>query len=429
MSQRNRSVIIIVAFILLIALTFHAAHARLQTQIAEIESEVSDIRGLERLGETTLTFRARDHIRAERGAPDEEASSPDEEAPSPDDGLERFIAFFRALELAPPELDLEAAFREYYSANVIGYYQFEGEEITILRQPGRQFAPLTFFERLIYAHEYMHVLQDQHYDLKQIWERVGKSENFDLNLATNALIEGDAEAVEWEVLDRLLTRMSDRELDYIIRQAEQGMTVMGASMPMPQAIEAAFRFPYEQGIEFVRSLVESAGWERVHQAFTSDRPQSSEQIYHPERYLAGDAPISISLPDFSEIIGDGHRQVYDSAVGEFYLRQHLMTNLRRTHAEAAASGWGGDRLRIYKNSAADELLWVWHLAWDGVKDASEFAGAYRRFLDLRYERVESRQGCWRLETTRCFARINETETRISMARNPETALALLDSDY
>lgn len=421
MSQRKRSITIISAFVFLILLTFHAAHARLQTQIAEIESEVSDIRGLERLGETTLTFRARDQIRAERGAPDEDASSPD-------DGMERFIAFFRALELAPPEVDLEAAFREYYSANVVGYYEFEGEEITILRQPGRQYAPLTFFERLIYTHEYLHVLQDQHYDLKQIWERVGESENFDLNLATNALIEGDAEAVEWEVLDRLLTRMSDRELDYLIRQAEQGMTAPGASMPMPQAIEAAFSFPYEQGIEFVRSLVESAGWERVHQAFTSDPPQSTEQIYHPERYLAGDAPISISLPDFSEIIGRGHRQLYNNAVGEFYLRQHLMTNLRPTRATAAASGWGGDRLRIYKDNADDELLWVWHLLWDGAGDAAEFAGAYRQFLDLRYERVESQQGCWSLETTHCFAQINEIETRISMATDRETARQLLGMD-
>lgn len=422
MSKRKRSITTIAAFILVILLTLYAAQTRLRAQIAEIENEVSDIRGLKRLGETTLGFRSHDQIKAESGASDEEA-------PSPDDGMERFIAFFRALELAPPELDLEAAFREYYSANVVGYYEFEGEEITILREPGRQFAPLTFFERLIYAHEFAHVLQDQHYNLSQIWESVGESENFDLNLATNALIEGDAEAVEWEALDRWLTRMSDRELDYIIRQAEQVMTVPGASMPMPQAIKAAFSFPYEQGIEFVRSLVESAGWERVHQAFTSDRPQSTEQIYHPERYLAGDAPISISLPDFSEIIGDGLRQVYDSAVGEFYLRQHLMTNLRRTRATAAASGWGGDRLRIYKDNADDELLWVWHLVWDGAGDASEFAGSYRAFLNQRYEQVESRQGCWSLETTHCFAQINETETRISMARDPATALALLESDY
>ncbi len=417
MSQRKRSTTIIAAFVLLILLTFHAAHAIVQRQIAEIESEVSDIRGLERLGETTLTFRTRDQIKAESDA------SAEEEAPS--DDTERLFAFYRALDLVPPELDLAGAFREYYSANVAGYFEYEAEEITILREPGTQYAPLTFFERLIYAHEYMHVLQDQHYDLTQLWERVLASENYDLGLATNALIEGDADAVEWEVFDRMLTRMSDREFDYLWRQPAHTMTVPSASKHVPAVIEAEFTFPYEQGEAFVDSLVESAGWERVHQAFTSDPPQSTEHIYHPERYLAGDEPTDVSLPDFSEIIDDDHRQVYDSAVGEFYLRQHLMTNLRRTRAAAAASGWGGDRLRIYMDSAADELLWVWRLVWDGAGDASEFAGAYRRFLALRYGPVESHQGCWSLETTHCFARINEIETRISMAPDREMALALL----
>jgi hypothetical protein len=409
---------IIAAFIVLLLLTIHAAQARLQTQIAEIESEVSDIRGLERLGETTLTFRARAHIQAERPAPDEEASAPD-------DDLQRYIAFVHALELAPPELDLQAAFRDYHSVNVLGYYEFEGQAITILREPGRQYAPLTFFERFIYAHEYLHVLQDQHYDLTQIMQRVGESANFDLNLATNALIEGDAEAVEWEVFERLLKRMSDRQLDYLFRQPVQVMTAPVASKTLPPAIKAALIFPYAEGMKFVRRLVESAGWERVHQAFTSDPPQSTEQIYHPQRYLAGEAPIDVSLPDVSEIIGDGLRLVYNSAAGEFYLRQHLMTKLRPPRAAAAASGWGGDRLRIYKDSVTGELLWIWHLVWDGAADASEFAGAYRRFLDLRYERLASRQGCWSQETTHCFARINEIETRISMAPDAATALALL----
>jgi len=419
MSQRKRSIMIISAFILLILLTFHAAHAHLQTQIAEIESDVSDIRGLERLRETRLTFLTRAQIEAESDASAEDASEPDED-------LERIFAFYRALDLVAPDLDLAGAYREYFSANVAGFFEYEAEEITLLRESGTQFAPLTFFERFVYAHEFMHVLQDQHYDLTAFWERVGESENFDLWLATDALIEGDADAVEWALFDRLWMRMSDREFDYIWRQPVRVPIPLSAPKPAPVVIEAAFNFPYEQGYVFVESLVESGGWERVHQAFTSDPPQSTEQIYHPERYLAGEAPIDVSLPDFSEIIGDGHREVYDSAVGEFYLRQHLMTNLRQTSAAAAASGWGGDRLRIYKNSAADELLWVWHLVWDGAGDAFEFAGAYRRFLDLRYDRVKADGRCWSEETTHCFARFGETETRISMAADRETALALLD---
>ncbi len=416
MSRRKRNIIIIVAFLLLIALTLCAAQIRLRAQIIEIEREVSEIRGLERLRETTLTFRSRDQIVAESA----------EETTSPDEDMERLHAFYRALELIPPDLDLAQTFREYFSGNIAGYFEFEAEAITILRKPGTQYATLAIFERLLYAHEFMHVIQDQHYDLTQIWERVGESDNYDLALATEALIEGDADAVEWALADRLLTRMSDRQLSYQIRQAEQMMTVSGRSEPAPAVIEAVFNFPYEQGRAFVESLVEHGGWEHVHLAFTSDPPQSSEQIYHPQRYLAGEAPIVVSLPDLVAIIGEGKHQVFDGVVGEFYLRQHLMTILSPSRATAAASGWGGDRLQIYKDSAADDLMWVWHLVWDGAEDAFEFAWAYRRFLDLRYDRANSDGRCWRRETTHCFARISASETRISMAADQATALALLD---
>lgn len=421
MSQHKRTSIIIAAFILLIALTFYAAQTRLGAQIAEIESAVSDIRGLERLGETRLSFVARSQIEAESDASAEDATEPDED-------LERIFAFYRALDLIAPDLDLAGAYREYFSANVAGFFEYEAEEITILREAGTLFAPLTFFESFIYAHEFMHVLQDQHYDLTALWERVGERENFDLWLATDALIEGDAVALEWALYDRLWMRMSDRELDYIFLQPVRVPIPLSAPKPAPAIIKAAFNFPYDQGYVFVESLIESGGWERVHQAFTSDPPQSTEQIYHPERYLAGEAPIDVSLPNFSEIIGDGTRQVYDGAVGEFYLRQHLLTTLSQAEAAAAASGWGGDRLRIYKHSAADELLWAWHLVWDRAGDAFEFAGAYRRFLDLRYEQVKADGRCWSEETTHCFARFGESETRISMAADQETALALLALD-
>ncbi len=419
MSQRKRSATIVTAFILLILLTFHAAYTRLRAQIAVIEAEVSDIRGLERLQETTLNFRTRAEIQAESDASAEEEVS---------DETERLMAFYRALDLVSPDLDLVETWREYFDANVAGYFEFEAEEITILRAPGTQYGPLSFFERLTYGHEFMHVLQDQHYDLKQLWEHVGESENFDLALATGALVEGDAEAVEWLLFARQATRISERQFEYIVRKAEQASTVSGASKQAPAVIEAAFNFPYEQGKAFVDSLIESGSWERVHQAFTSDPPQSTEQIYHPERYLAGEAPIDLSLPDARAIIGDGRRQVYDSAVGEFYLRQHLMTNLSRSRAARAATGWGGDRLRIYKDSATGELIWLWHLAWDSAGEAVEFAEEYRRFLDRRSARAEADGRCWSRETTHCFRQIGESETRISMAADRETALALLQLD-
>ena len=420
MSKRKRSHIIITALILLMALAFRVRYALLQAQIAAIEADVSDIRGLERLQDTTLTFLSREQVKAEFRASDEETDSQDDS--------QDIFAFYRALELVPPELDLEAVFLDFYTANVAGYYQFEDNEISVLRPSGTQYAPLSFIERLTYAHEFAHVLQDQHYDLSQFWERVAESDdgnNFDRILATSALIEGDAETVEWELLDRLLMRMSDRELDYLIRQSEQAISVRAKPKHVPAVIQAAFYFPYEQGKKFVDTLVARLGWDGLHQAFTSKPPQSTEQIYHPERYLAGEGPIAVSLPDLSEIIGEGWTLRYDNVVGEFYLRQHLDTLLDNEYVPTLASGWGGDRMQLYVDDAGGDLLWVLHLVWDSPRDASQFSEAYQKYLNHRYAAASAAGSCWTDAETRCFRQLNDIETRISYAIDPNMALSLL----
>ena len=420
MSKRKRSLIIITALILLMALAFRLRYALLLAQIAAIEVEVSDIRELERLQDTTLTFLTHERFKAETDAPADENDSGDDS--------EHIFAFYRALDLLPPEIDLEAVFLDFYTANVAGYYEFEGNEITILRPPGAQYAPLSFFERLTYAHEFTHVLQDQHYDLPQFWERAVESDDgdsFDLMLATNALIEGDAERVEWELLDRLLMRMSDRELDYLIRQSEQAISRPATPKHVPAVIQAAFYFPYEQGEKFVNTLVARMGWDGLHQAFTSEPPQSTEQIYHPERYLAGEAPIAVSLPDLSEIVGEGWTQRYDNIVGEFYLRQHLDTLLDNADVRTATSGWGGDRMQIFVDDVSGDLLWVLHLVWDTPRDASEFSEVYQKYLNHRYADIPPVGSCWTDAETHCFRQLNDIETRISYAIDPNMALSLL----
>ena len=420
MSERKRSLIIIIALIMLMALAFRVRYALLSAQIAAIEADVSEIRELERLQDTSLTFLAREHFKAEFSAPAEDTDSRDDS--------ERIFAFYRALDLVPPEIDLESVFLDFYTANVAGYYKFEGNEITILRPPGALYAPLSLVERIIYAHEFTHVLQDQHYDLVQIWERVSESDNedsFDRMLATSAYIEGDAQTVALELLDRLLMRMSDRELDYVIRQSQQHISLPATPKHVPAVIQAAFVFPYEQGKEFVSTLVANMDWNGLHQAFTSKPPQSTEQIYHPDRYLADEGPIAVSLPELGKIIGEGWTLRYDNVVGEFYLRQHLDTLLDNDYVSTAASGWGGDRMQLYVDNASGDLLWLLHLVWDSPRDASEFSEAYQRFLNLRYAEIKAAGSCWTDAETHCFLQLNDIETRISYAIEPEMALSLL----
>ena len=332
--------------------------------------------------------------------------------------------FWRALDLLAPDMDLEALALAHDQATVSGFYSSDSETMVIFmpQTPAANRLPLE--QKLTYAHEYVHALQDQHFDLAALWEDIGESASFDQRLSLSALIEGDAHFVTWDYFFKL----KDENSAAIERELEAWADLEEETLDMPPIFDAIDEFIYEVGEEFVYQLWVERDWRGVNRAFRSRPPQTSEQIYHPEKYMNKEAALEVNPPDLGRRVPEGWRLAYDDVVGEFYLRQHLQTQLSVARAKSLAKGWGGDRLRIFADEASDDLIWVWYQLWDNAKEAAQFAGDYPHFLNKRYE-AESEDGqCWVGETTHCFARISETETRVSMAANPAAALALLGLD-
>ncbi len=101
------------------------------------------------------------------------------------------------------------------------------------------------------------------------------------------------------------------------------------------AVAQGLAFPYVFGPPFVSRLLATGGQAMVDETFASP-PRTTEQLMHPERFLAGDGPRSVSLP----AAGAGH--VLDQGVlGELGLAQVL--HPLGSAAVRAAEGWGGDR--------------------------------------------------------------------------------------
>ena len=114
------------------------------------------------------------------------------------------------------------------------------------------------------------------------------------------------------------------------------------------ALDRYAAFPYREGTQFVLYLWWKGGWEQVNKAY-ADPPKTTEQILHPERYLAHDEPLGLKLPDLSDKLGDGWKQVDDSVFGEFDVYNYLRT---KTDDDAgpprkAADGWAGGRMAVY----------------------------------------------------------------------------------
>src|SRR4030081_2667247 len=71
----------------------------------------------------------------------------------------------------------------------------------------------------------------------------------------------------------------------------------------PRALRESLLFPYQEGTDWTRSLYKQGGWDRVSKAFT-ELPQSTEQILHPEKYFAHEAPVKVALPDITPLLNE-----------------------------------------------------------------------------------------------------------------------------
>jgi hypothetical protein len=107
-------------------------------------------------------------------------------------------------------------------------------------------------------------------------------------------------------------------------------------------------------------------------------PASSEQVLHPEKYLAGEPPREVNI----DAVALGKREV-EGVGGD--------ASGRGRRARAVAGGRGGSRGaqgrgRVGRDRAAvfagegERQLFVWQTVWDGREDAREFFRAYNSLL-------------------------------------------------
>ena len=156
-------------------------------------------------------------------------------------------------------------------------------------------------QKPVMAHELVHALQDQHFNLKR-FEKWPKGES-DAELAAHALIEGDATlAMTLYMAKNPLVALA------FIRSLGAQQAASEEFNQAPRALKESLLFPYEQGSAFATQLYRRGGWEMVSQAYTK-LPQSTEQILHPEKYFAYEAPQKLALPNFKTILGPEWKRI------------------------------------------------------------------------------------------------------------------------
>ena len=242
-------------------------------------------------------------------------------------------------------------------------------------------------QRTVMAHELMHALQDQHFNLRR-FEDWPKGDS-DAELAVHALIEGEATIMMYQyALDRegvkldvtLLGSLTERMLaDSSPDDASRYPVLAGA----PAVLRDGLQFPYIYGAGFVQEVLKSGSWSAVDKSY-SRLPASTEQIMHPERFITRDDPVKIDMPDLAGALGREWKKADADVNGEFGYQIALREFIGKAAVKAAA-GWGGDRYLLYEDSRNGATMLAQFTVWDSAQDAVEFFDAYSERTEKRYK--------------------------------------------
>ncbi len=281
--------------------------------------------------------------------------------------------FYRALGLVEANVDLGEAAFEVQTDGLLGYYAPEEKTMYIIAESVNMFAQ----EEMTFAHEYVHALQDHYFDLGAFLDAEASA---DALLAARSLPEGDARLVEDMFT---LENISQDQLDYTVYRYlfQEHPQIEGVS----PALGIFTYFPYTAGEYFVIYLFieDNYSWEMVNEAYRHP-PVSSEQVMHPEKYLAGEVPVPVNLPTLSQTLAESWREIDRDVLGEAGFLVWLADQVDEQVAIDGAAGWDGDSYTLWVDDAGHRLLAELSL-WETETDASELFEAFSTYMNLRRE--------------------------------------------
>src|ERR1043165_6586347 len=280
--------------------------------------------------------------------------------------------------LAPKDFAYRAFLIKLLTEQVAGYYDPKAQQFYLadwIELEG---------QKPVMAHELTHALQDQHFNLKR-FEKWPKGDS-DAELAAHALIEGDAMlAMTFYITKHPLVALA------FMRSTGSQQNATEQLDRAPRALRESLMFPYESGLTWATALYQRGGWNTVSNAFTK-LPQSTEQIMHPDKYFAYEAPFKMTLPELKPQLGPTWKHIDSDVNGEWGCYLLLAEYLNDSdEAKQAAAGWSGDEFALYEGAKPSDLFVAQITAWDTPQDAREFFDAYLKRTWKRYPDAEATQ--------------------------------------
>jgi hypothetical protein len=284
-----------------------------------------------------------------------------------------------AFGLIPKGFPLDSFMLDVLTEQIAGLYDPKAKEFYIADwiPPDEQ--------RSVMAHELTHALEDQSYHIDP-WIKSARP-NDDAELAREAVSEGSAMAamVDYSLREQKIGVRDLPDVTLLLRSgALDEMSKDALLAKSPPYIRDDLLFPYLSGTTFAQRFLKShSGWADLKTLFANP-PSSTQQIMHPDLYLAGVQPVKVALPDWKGLLPEDWKFLEENVLGEFNLDEVLKQFLDQPRGDKLAAAWRGDRYASFENQQTGQSLLVFLLDLDNEEDAARFAGQYSEALEKKY---------------------------------------------
>ncbi len=310
---------------------------------------------------------------------------------------ERFDRSSRSLKklgLLPRDFNLRQYMLGLYKEQVEGWYDAHTKTVFLL-----DWVPADV-QKPVMAHELVHALQDQSYDLEtwlnvreDLTDPTGQMVIDEQRTARQALIEGQAMVVlfDYQLTPVGQTVESAPDLVDSMRAGitDEDSTPLYANAPI--YLREAFLFPYTFGMDFVRAILTKRGKQAAFAGTFEHPPLDTRQVMQPSAYLAGEPQTQIKVVALEKVLGPAWSRQDFSGIGEIDLRVILRQWAGKEAAAKLAPAWRGGyymALTEKKAPASAPLSFALVLNFSSPDAANNFAALYQSSLPQRYKSVQ-----------------------------------------
>jgi Zn-dependent peptidase ImmA (M78 family) len=279
----------------------------------------------------------------------------------------------------PPDFNLASETVDLVSEQAAAYYDYNKKRLFVLDSTAEGLE-----QRVALAHELAHALADQHHPLGKYLNK--GSPDDDAETAREAVMEGQATFLAWAVIAKTTEGV---DLNTVIEKLSKD-SANDSSFPVfskePLYMRESLVFPYDSGLKFQYAIWQKHGVASFDELFTHP-PKSTQQILHPEDYLAEKQPLDPKPPPLDKTIVKKFKLLGEGSMGEFDHSMLFRTWLPEKESIEAATHWRGGNYKLYENKGAKYPVITYVSEWDSPESARQAFEMYKRVMRKRWKKL------------------------------------------